>query len=250
MADVARDPEWVQREYGRDKWPAIAERIREHDDPLPQALSRVSAPPNVVQRAMFDGQIVEIPASMASAAYRGWLARTVADHAEGAEAVVELGAGWGANLFGSYLAGGPQDAHYVAAEYTDAGRRAAELLAARAPELSFAAAAFDFHHPTWELPTFERATVFTAHAIEQVPHLPASFLPFVASLAEEVTVLHFEPIGWQTRGEDSQYAERHDYNRNLWPLLRGAVEIVELDVDIVGVNAANPTTLAIWRPAG
>lgn len=248
--DVVRDHGWVEREYGREKWPAIASLIRERDDPLPQALRRVSTAPQGSGDAIVGGHRIELPHTLTTTAYRGWVARTIADHAQDADAVIELGAGWGANLFGSYLAGGPPDARYVAAEYTDAGRDAARLLAERAPEVAFEAVAFDFHRPALELPTFRRATVFTAHAIEQIPELPRSLLSFVATLATEVTVLHFEPIGWQINDGPSTYAEHHDYNRNLWDLLGDpAVEILDVQVDVIGVNPANPTTRVLWRPA-
>lgn len=247
--DVVRDRRWVEREYGREKWPAVAERIRERDDALPQALRRAITPADHVRPALFGGQVVDVPASLTSAAYRGWVAATVARYAQDADAVVELGAGWGANLFGCYLAGGPRAALYVAAEYTEAGRQAAGLLAERDGDLAFEAAAFDLHQPSLELPELRRAVVFTAHAVEQVPHLPTSFVPFVASLADEVTVVHFEPIGWQLERGPSDYAEHHDYNRNLWSLLEDAeVDVVDVQVDVIGVNPTNPTTLVVWRP--
>lgn len=244
---ICRNHQWVDREYGREKWPAMLDRIREHDYALPQALHRVTVLPDETWQIVLNGYRVDVPASLADAAYRGWIARTVARHAVGVDAVVELGAGWGRNLFGCWLASGPSSTRYFAAEYTEAGREAASMLARRAPELRFQALDFDYHDPALDLPRFNKLVVFTAHSVEQIPTLPDTFVHFVRSLADQITVLHFEPVGWQITGGDGTYAVQNDYNRNLWPLLKKFdVDGLSAEVDVIGINPNNPTSLITW----
>jgi hypothetical protein len=258
---ITRDTAWVEREYGTEKWPAVERAVRSIDGPLPTVLNRLiraelhAEDVHAVRDVVVAGERTTLPA-MAAVATAGWVAHAVASEARDADAVIELGAGWGRQLFGARLAGAAADALYVAAEFTQAGRDASELLAKRDPEMRFRAAAFDYHHPHLELPPLDRAVVFTAHSIEQIPMLPEVFVSFVLQLAREVKVLHFEPVGWQVRGGADDYAETHDYNRNLVPLLRraeadGVISITGMAVDAFGLNPQNPTTLVTWTgPAG
>lgn len=246
--DVQRDREWVEREYGRDKWPEVAELIAElSDGTLAGTLARVLRAEAGIDERTPTEQVVE------TVKFLGWVAHTVASAASDADAVIELGSGWGRQLLGVRCAGGPSEALYVAAEFTDAGRAASERLAAHDPSLDFRAAAFDYHAPTLDVPQLDRAVVFSVHSVEQIPRLGDGFVPFIRGLAREVTVLHFEPVGWQLTGGDDSYAVEHDYNRNLVPLLRhaesrGEILITRVETDVVATNPSNPTSLIVWRP--
>jgi hypothetical protein len=170
--------------------------------------------------------------------------------------VLELGSGPGYRVLGTWLAGGPE-ALYVGAEYTAPGRDASELLAARDPQLRFRALPFDYYAPDLtSLGRHRHAVVFTAHSVEQIPSLPASVIDAIRGVADSVTVLHFEPVGWQfngdTPGSSIAYAERHDYNRNLVDLLldqeaAGNIEILTSIRDVMANNPANSTSLIAWR---
>ena len=127
--------------------------------------------------------------------------------------------------------------------------------------LKFQAIHFDYHEPDFSaLPKARHAVVFSAHSIEQIPHLTPAFFEAVRSVADRVTVLHFEPVGWQVgpehdgRGTSSEYAEAHDYTRDLVPLLRdeeaaGRVVIDTIVPDVFGINPSNSTTAIRWRKA-
>src|SRR5262249_1479919 len=86
--------------------------------------------------------------------------------------IIELGSGWGANLFYLWLGGAPRAAAYVAMEYTEAGREATRLLAGIEPGPALAIRAFDYHRPDLsEFRTGDRTIVFTSYSIEQITHL-------------------------------------------------------------------------------
>jgi hypothetical protein len=268
---TVRDGARVAREYGEKKWPAVERTIAEvtaREEPG-ATLARVVAAvarndwfgatsPSAEADAVVGGKLVRMPQSAAMGAYQHLVVETLLEACEPApELVVELGAGWGRNLCSLWLAGAPREARYVAAEYTDAGRRAAERLAALEPELRLESHPFDFTSADLSaLGRVERALVFSVHAIEQVPHVERPLFDAVRGLAQEVTCFHFEPVGWQCEGEregsSAEHAEKHDYNRNLVPVLReeeaaGLLELTELRPDVLGVTPFNATTLIGWR---
>jgi hypothetical protein len=209
---------------------------------------------------IMDGRRVHAPLSVMFGGFQQYITdATLAACATEPQLVVELGSGWGRNLFSIWLSGGPADATYVGAEYTGAGRRAAARIAALEPALRFESIPFDYHAPDLSaLPRVDRAVVITVHSVEQIPHVRQEVIESIRGLAGDVECLHFEPVGWQAgdaerTGTSQEAAEAHDYNRNLLSLLREAeareeIEIVAIDPEVVGAGTVrNATTLAHWR---
>jgi len=70
-------------------------------------------------------------------------------------------------------------------------------------------------------------------------------------------VVHFEPLGWQIRGDAEsskarQYARHRGYNTNLWPLLVELADAGELTIDrvvpdMIGHKRKEPSSLVVWR---
>jgi hypothetical protein len=264
-----RTREQVEREYEDEKWPAVERLVQEtvaaeSAPTLARVLGTVvrkslTGDAFVTRRgAVFAGQELDVPLSVSYGAVRRLVLDTViAACSERTQLVVELGSGPGWAVLGAWLDGGPQDATYVGAEYTRAGRDAADRLAALAPELDFRSLAFDYHEPDLgPLGHVEEAVVFTAHSIEQIPHVNPALFAAIRGLADRVTCLHFEPVGWQL-GEDTgagtsrEYAEEHDYTRDLVPRLReeeaaGRISIDTVLPEVVGVNRQNSTTVIGW----
>lgn len=267
---VRRTTGWNEREYGREKWPAIDAAIERAIAAGERELARVVA---IVSRQERDlealapqftciaGSRLELPAAVAHGAHDALIVEcVVAACRPSTGLVVELGAGWGRNLAAVWLAGGPASARYVAAEVTGAGRRAAARLASLAA-FDLEVISYDFERPsTLGLPQADHAVVFTCHGIGQVPRLPEEAITSIAAVASTVTCVHVEPFGWQIVGdpdaEPARYAERHDYNRNLWQRLQAAESAGEITIDrvvadAVGVNPAHPSSLVVWHaPAG
>ena len=192
---------------------------------------------------------------------RDWIADCVIERAVSADAIIELGSGFGYNLFNVWLRGGPATP-YHALEYTQAGRDACALIAKSTvggPPLTVSA--FDYYEPDFSnlLGRYSNPLVYSSHSIEQIPELPGIFLERLLALAPDLTVLHFEPIGWQM-GDDSDpqnarvraHCERSNYNRNLWPLLNefarsGRLTIEETQPNRMAPKLTNSTTLVRWR---
>lgn len=172
--------------------------------------------------------------------------------------VAELGSGSGINLLNLHLWGGPR-VPYFALEPTEQGRACATLLAGLDGGLDLSARPFDFESPGYDLPRAEHTLVFTSHSIEQVTELPSDAITGLFGLADSVTGVHFEPIGWQVRqaavdDPARRWAEKKGYNRNLWPLLAGLAASGEIEIetalpDVIGDNRRNASTLVVWRRA-
>ena len=270
---MARTRQWVAREYGNEKWPAVerlVERACIEEGSAPQ-MSRVLAlvcrqewyqgeAASVNQEAIVDGRYVQPPRSVTFGGFQHYVTEATLEACQPEpDLVLELGSGWGRNLVTLWLAGGPREASYVGAEYTDAGRRAAARLASLEPALRFESMPFDYHSPDLSgLARVRRAVVITVHSVEQVPHVGQELIEAVRRLGDEVECLHFEPVGWQRgdadrAGSSREHAEAHDYNRNLLSLLQacercGEIEIVGVDTEVIGAGTPlNATSLIRWR---
>ena len=271
MSQVKRDETWVQREYGREKWPAVLEQIRaskasgevDLSRSLFDVIRRQRDVPGWQERAcVLGGEDRTLPFGVAWEARQGITCETLQDCVRpDTSLVVELGSGWGFNLLQFWCKGGPRDARYVAAEFTAAGRQCTEELAALDPKLKLTTTALDYHDAlaTKIEKTDGHALVFSCQSLEQIPKVKPEVLQFIASLGSTVTCVHVEPIGWQMgTGEGPfaerrrAYAERHDYNRNLWDVLQaeqvaGTLSIQRAVPDFVGVNPDNPVSAIVWH---
>jgi hypothetical protein len=192
--------------------------------------------------------------------------------------IIELGSGWGANLFYLWLGGGPRSAEYVAMEYTEAGRQVTRLLAGTEPGLSLTVRPFDYHHPDLsEFRSGDKTLVFTSHSIEQITRLNDALFEELLAIPGLDRVVHVEPVSWQLLGQspigpliaglsrvvpprlslelDVRRRNRSTgYNQDLIAKLRrleraGRIRIERIEKNYVASNPLNPGTAIIWRPA-
>ena len=265
-----RNAAHVNREYNEEKWPAIDRTIQEviADEATPRldrVLHRVvrtqwfGEPSLAAHEHVFGGTMAVVPSVIAAGGESALVRESViAAATDETDLVVELGSGWAWHLLSAWIGGGPADATYVAAEYTEAGRRAASRLASLDADLNFEAVAFDYNEPDLGgLPSARHAVVFSQHSIEQIPRVRPELFTAIRGVADRVTCLHFEPIGWQAEqdgrpGSSAEYAELHDYNRNLVEALRqehadGSLRLDPIESEVVGLNTSNATTVARWH---
>jgi hypothetical protein len=195
---------------------------------------------------------------------RDWIADTVIEHAvrTGADALIETGSGWGYNLFNIWLRGGPQLPCH-AFEYTQAGRETCMRLRDAAwagPQVEVHA--FDYYAADLSAVAgrYRRPLIYTSHSIEQIGVLPQSCIDAFLGAADEVTVLHFEPVSWQFAPDEEasrsvlKHCQRSGYNTNLWPLLQanaadGRLVIEETEANVMAPKLTNSSSLIRWRKA-
>ena len=192
--------------------------------------------------------------------------------------IVELGSGWGANLFGLWLAGAPRQAEYVALEYTAAGRETTELIGGTEPGLKLRVAPFDYRAPDLSaLRADARTVVFTAFSIEQVTHLGDALFEELLAIPGLDRVVHLEPVGWQLLAGTAlgpllgflshvvpprlsleldlrRRSRSTRYNADLVPRLRtleraGRIRIERVEKHYIGANPLHPGTAIVWRRA-
>jgi hypothetical protein len=190
--------------------------------------------------------------------------------------IVELGSGWGANLFSLWLAGAPRAAEYVAMEYTAAGREATQLVGGTEPDLRLRVAPFDYHAPDLSaLRTSDKTLVFTSFSIEQITHLSDALFEELLAIPGLDRVVHIEPVSWQLLAETSvgpligflsyivpprlsfevdlrRRSRSTGYNVDLLPKLRaleraGRIRIERIEKNYIGPNPLNPGTAIVWR---
>jgi hypothetical protein len=266
---VIRDAAWVEREYGREKWPAILAQINaclaSGETHLSRAITAVErfefgTPDLKAIAAIALGERTRLPAALACLGLPALVTEAViAACSATTGAIVELGCGWGRFLFHAWLRGAPRLARYHALELTQAGRDCATALARLEPSMPIRIAHFDFQKPDFStIPSpLDHAVVFTVSSLHQVPLIDEGLYRAVFDIAESVDCLHFEQIGWQMRpgpatSADRDYALENDYNRNLWDVLRELkqrreIELLDVRADIFGSESRYPLSLVHWR---
>ena len=174
------------------------------------------------------------------------------------DAIVELGSGWGRNLFDLYCAGGPNKIPYYAAEFSESGRKITASFARLDRHAPIKPVFFDHRAPALPfLRKARRALIFSYHSIEQIAELPARYFDVLAAAAPQVVAVHFEPFGFQIGGDDPltnehrAFIREKKYNTNLLARLgeaeaRGALSTRRLMANVFAPQPENPTSIAIW----
>jgi len=175
------------------------------------------------------------------------------------DCIVELGCGFGRNLFEIFYCGGPTNIPYFGGEITESGVALGREIAALEP--AFRVDFFPFDHTKPNLaavPKVDRAFVFTMHSIEQVRTIDPELFHVIAGIARHVTCIHFEPFGFQVADlgratkMHANLARIRGWNQNFIAALRAAEERSWLKIEVVvtemylPTDAYNPTSLAIW----
>jgi len=174
-------------------------------------------------------------------------------------AIVELGCGYGRNLFNIHNLGGPRDIPYYGAEYTDSGKSLTALLTSLENTIDVRVEHFDHSAPDLNFLGQEaEILIFTCHSIEQVELIPSTYFADLAQLDKKVTCIHFEPFGFQVAA-DNPYSVRQKkdfsarkWNSNFFEVLglaaeAGVINLSHVYKDIIPNHEVSPTSVAIWR---
>ena len=174
------------------------------------------------------------------------------------EAIVELGSGYGLNLFRLREILGDRPLRYFAAEYTESGRRLSARLAGLDGGMPLEVAFIDHKAPNLDfLKGIGKALIFTCHSIEQVNRIPDDYFSILADAAENIRVIHMEPFGFQVPDFVGKfpgqvgYFENNDWNGNFYETLRaaeeaGTIQLERVELEKFFVQLGNPTSIAVW----
>lgn len=117
-------------------------------------------------------------------------------------AVMELGSGWSSNLFQTFIGWGATRSErtiYYGGEYTAEGQRTAKYIARAEEKMKYRGFSFDYREPDVTFLKRQKGHIllFTTHSVEQVDIINPVLFDQLAALEQDVTVVHFEPVGWQ-----------------------------------------------------
>lgn len=177
------------------------------------------------------------------------------------DSVIELGCGYGQNLFKIFYNGGGVNLKYFGGEFTKSGVEMARKLANIEPNMK--AEFFHFNHlkPKFDkkLDFGKKVLVFTCHTIEQVKEIPDNWFKIVSSIAPFVRCIHAEPFGFQVGnlGEATknhkEYFLKAGWNLNFAKTLKMAGQNGDIIIEDAlleyscGTDPFNPTSIAVWR---
>lgn len=272
---VVRDHRWIDREYNGEKYPRLRDAARAALARGDRRLSSVFGAVFRAERGMIEtlgerrfvvgAKELALPVPFGQSGILGFINHILGEACtEQTHAVIELGAGWGRNLWAGALSGMIHERTQLwALEYAPAGRETADLLAHCDPTLPFRTLAYDYHAPDYAAlePSRRPCVLLTVHSVEQIPMIRRDVFTGLFERLPVLAGLHLEPVGWQIphsrsgsrrRVSSAAYAERHDYNRNLWDVLEGLerdglIEITQVAADIMGMNLENPSSFIAWR---
>jgi hypothetical protein len=185
--------------------------------------------------------------------YYDLLTTTLGPLIEKSRSVVELGAGYGYNLW--MLKQRFADKTFFGGEYSENATKVAARL--YGTNSGITVKRFNFYDAqTYEflrdLPA--PVVVYTAHAIEQIPHIGPLFDSLVRFRDRIEAVVHFEPLHEEPGTHLLQmlrhrYTEANDYNRDLLSELRSRsyVKLTSLEENVYGLNPLNPSSVFSWK---
>jgi len=176
------------------------------------------------------------------------------------DCIVELGCGYGRNVFEIFYCGGPVDIPYFGGELTESGVALAREIAALQPDLKATFFPFDHTKPdVRSIPKVDRALVYTMHSLEQVRNIDPELFRVIASIGRHVTCIHLEPFGFQIEDlgpaskAHAKFARERGWNQNFIEALCAARDRSWLTIQFIvtemflPADPHNPTSLAIWE---
>ncbi|MDO8606294.1 MAG: hypothetical protein Q7R40_07150 [Phaeospirillum sp.] len=165
----------------------------------------------------------------------------LADFSKNRDCIIELGSGYGKQLFDIYLNGGPSEARYIAAEPTTSGRDMCNRLSKLEPAMNIASVPFDFNNPDFShISEFSNILMFTSWSAMFVQPFPFSFFESISSIEGAVTCVFCEPIGFQIQPENTdlqslvrRVVSEQKFNTDFFSKLIAAQKSCLIDVDLI-----------------
>ena len=258
MADkVVRDIAKVDAEYDKDKYSKLLKYyladtnismpdIREHEYNLP--IKRALADTNISMPGIKE-HWYNLPKKQAKELRDkrdNIMIETFKRFLGSSDTLVELGCGYGYNLY--CLALEYPDKIFIGGDYSQNAVKLGSLLGVDIMP-------FNFYDNKWGIMERVRnkATIFTMHAIEQLP-LASPFVTTLSKYKSKIDkVIHLEPI-YELHpptgpGEERRkYAIQNDYNTDLLTEILKQDAIIEYqEYGVLETRFLNPTSLLVWR---
>ncbi len=252
-----RDLAKVDAEYDKDKYASCLAFYHEHKngEVTPDDIKRFEFKDTGPVCVSIEEELALLSRDEAKERYGSLLRETMSSAIAGADTVVELGCGYGFNLW--MLSQHFARKNYIGGEYSNNAVELASHLYGTDKQVSrITVEKFDFYNSKYEILSRVpggKTVVFTSHAIEQLPSA-MEVVAGIESCRRPLTVFHFEPV-FELHSDSllgllrRKYAVANDYNRDLYTLLRNndRVRVVQVVPDVFGGNPLNATSIIEWE---
>jgi len=248
-----RNLEKIDKEYDKDKYAkCLAFYVETNKKVTPEEVKdfefKTVADPICTS---IGNEFYLMPLESARSAFYELLINTIGNDIEEETTVVELGCGYGYNLY--LLQKHFKKTMFIGGEYSPNAVLLASKLFSEYPLIDVLE--FNFYDVPYKIlqDITSPIIVFTSHAIEQLPE-SSIFLDRLYPYREKIkAVFHFEPaydlydmslIGLMRR----RYSQANDYNRDLLRNLRARsyIRICNIQANVLGLNPFNPTSIIKW----
>lgn len=261
FAVPSRTIEKIDQEYDKDKYAQCLDYCRRMDGNIThhdvrQFEYRFSLTSDPQICISYGNDLYAVSQQEAVDKYDQLLLEKMGGRVEKCKTVVELGTGYGYNLWMLQQQFG--GATYLGGDYSHNAVEAASNLSARTRERDqIKVHQFNFYdQQTYGfLETAEPPVLlFTSFAIEQCPSAKL-ILDALELYREKIeAVFHFEPV-YELHDETllglmrRRYVELNDYNRDLLSELkrRSGIRLLDAQADVYGLNPFNPTSIIEWE---
>jgi len=266
-----RNESFVLNEYDIDKWPSVIDLVQKEISNGETNITRILNKININNRnkhsskfinIFLNNKKIETSIEFAISGNQSFICQKIIQACpKNTSTIVELGSGYGRNLFWTWLFGGKRDIKYFGLEYTESGRKASDIIASLEKNINFISKHFNYNKPDFDFlkDVDGHIMFFTVHSIEQIPKLNEIFFTKLLELGKNFSCIHFEPIGWQIadpklkNGSSKEYAMLHDYNINLYSEIlkleqKKLITINEILPNFLCINPKNGTSILSWNP--
>ncbi len=248
---IERTPEKITEEYDSDKYAKCLEYVKRNQCSVVDVRNFERG--NDLAKKIcvsYRNELKEHTTYLAQCAMTDLIWESLGDTIENCANVVELGCGYGFNL--EIISSRYPNPKYFGGEYS---KNAVELAQSIHKHT---VVEFDFLDPNSYsfLDNLDGPiTVFTCHAIEQLPTVKP-VLDALSKRKDKIKdVFHFEPSTYKTESAGllgmlrRRYIELNGYNQDLLSEIvqRNDIEIVSHDLNVFGMNPLNPTSVVHWR---
>lgn len=249
-----RSIEKIDAEYDKDKYAKCLEFIdgsTEPQSPEQVKLFEFRVPRNSDICVSIGEDLFLTTLADARKRYYSLLVDSMADAIEVSDCVLELGCGYGFNLW--VLKQAFPEKNFYGGEYSTNAVRIAERLFSGDP--SIVVGGFNYYDQEYDFASLTGSiVVFTSHSIEQLP-TALHAIEAISRVQGVRSVFHFEPVaelysdtmlGYLRKS----YAAANDYNRDLLDSVCCAGGVVgRTTADVFGMNPLNPTSIIQWSPS-
>ena len=162
--------------------------------------------------------------------------------------IIELGSGWGRNIFYYINKYNLENTKIISGEYTEEGCEAQKYIKNNFYKTNnLDIYYFDYNNSNDFFMNIEKKynniLVLTFWSIEQITYLNDNFFNNLLNMGGNIKCIHIEPIGWQI-SENSLMKEntsgyRSYYNKNLYPILKELKEKNKINIDRIILDYHN-----------